>query len=96
MFFHGGCMLPCYYMFYHIYDIYNSVLFGLIERRIYYSVNNPPLLSDSYVDLPLVYGEIITQVTGLTPATRYYFASYAKNNYGSCLNPFPSSVNTLF
>jgi hypothetical protein len=74
----------------------SSSFFGLTIRRIYYSVNNPALLSDSYVDLPLVYGDVTTIVDGLEQGTRYYFTSYAKNNYGSCSISNPSGAQTLF
>lgn len=75
----------------------SSLFFDLTIRRIYYStVNNPPLITDSYVDLPLTYGEITTLVTGLTPGTGYYFSSYAKNNYGSCSDLYPYKVYTLY
>ena len=71
-------------------------ILGLTVRRIYYSTtNNPPLLSDDYVDLQLVYGEIITRVNGLTPNTGYYFTQYNENSYGSCSINFPFKVYTL-
>ena len=69
---------------------------ALTVRRVYYStVNNPPLLSDSYVDLPLVYGDITTFVGGLTPGTGYYFSSYSETNYGSCTLSYPNKIFTL-
>jgi hypothetical protein len=74
----------------------SSLLFGLTVRRIYYStVNNPPLLSDNYFELPLVYGQNTTYVTGLTPGTGYYFSLFCENDYGSSALSFPFKVYTL-
>ena len=62
----------------------SSGVLDLTVRRIYYSpVNKPPLLSDNYFDLPLVYGINSTYVTGLTPGTGYWFSLFCANNYGS-------------
>jgi len=76
----------------------SPLLFPLTVRRIYYSsVNNPPsIITDNYIDLPLVYGDYFTYVTGLTPGTGYYFSAYGENVYGSAVIAYCCKIYTLF
>jgi hypothetical protein len=68
----------------------------LTVRRIYYSpTNNPPLLTDPYISLPLVYNvEIEVFITGLTPNTGYWIATYAETLYATCYHTFIQKVST--
>ena len=75
----------------------SPLLFPLTVRRLYYSsVNNPPsIITDNYIDLPLVYGDYFIYVTGLTPGTGYYFSAYGENAYGSAVISYTNKIFTL-
>lgn len=57
------------------------------ERGFYYGLNNPPTASDVKVVSAATGTAITAELTGLTPATRYYIRAYAVNAQGTAVGP---------